>query len=306
MASPIVESVVSLLTMIGVGTYCARKKIITPEISRGLVQILIEISLPCMIFSSFMFSYDPGIKDNVFKAFYYSLAAYMVTIVISNLLVYPLPKKRRQVLHFANVFSNTGYVGFPILSAVYGTEGVIYGSIFNVFFVILVWTYGITLYRGTANRSSVTTELRTVLLNPSIAAVAAGLVMMFLGIQLPSPILVGIRNLGSMTGPLSMLITGTILAQVRLGDHIRDWTIYYGAITKLVIIPLIIYTCTLLLGRSSLVLNSVIIMTAMPASTMTSIFAERFAVEAEYAAVIVSVTTLLSLISVTGLLKLLP
>ena len=303
--SPIVESVFSLLIMIIVGAYSARRKILTPELSRGLVQILIEIALPFMILASFMFSYAPEIRANVIKAFYYSLAAYLITIAVSRLLLLPIPPRRKLVLHFANVFSNTGYVGFPILNAVYGAEGVVYGSIFNMFFVMLVWTYGITLYRGPLDRNNYSSELKAVLLNPSILAVAAGLITMFFGIQLPSPILLGVRSLGNMTGPLSMLIIGSILAKVKLRDHIRDWTLYYGAITKLVVIPLVIYACALLVGRSSMVLNTVVIMTAMPASTMTSIFAERYAVEQEYAAVIVSATTLLSLISVTGLLRLL-
>ena len=233
--SPIVESVFSLLIMIIVGAYSARRKILTPELSRGLVQILIEIALPFMILASFMFSYAPEIRANVIKAFYYSLAAYLITIAVSRLLVLPIPPRRKLVLHFANVFSNTGYVGFPILNAVYGAEGVVYGSIFNMFFVMLVWTYGIALYRGPLDRNNYSAELKAVLLNPSILAVAAGLITMFFGIQLPSPILLGVRSLGNMTGPLSMLIIGSILAKVKLRDHIRDWTLYYEQLPNVVI-----------------------------------------------------------------------
>ena len=69
------------------------------------------------------------------------------------------------------------------------------------------------------------------------------------------------------------------------------------------IIPMIIYSLFLLIGDTSKAMNTVIIMAAMPASAMTSIFAESFDKEKEYAAVLVSVTTLLSLLTVPILLK---
>ena len=59
----------------------------------------------------------------------------------------------------------------------------------------------------------------------------------------------------------------------------------------------------LLAGQNSKAVNTVIIMTAMPASAMTSIFAESFEIEKEYAALLVSVTTLLALVTVPVLLK---
>ena len=63
--STITESVLSLFMIIMVGFYGSRKKIITPELNKGLTDILIKIALPFMIVSSFMFTYDDLIKSNV-------------------------------------------------------------------------------------------------------------------------------------------------------------------------------------------------------------------------------------------------
>src|SRR5690625_2141975 len=201
-STTIFDSVISLLIMIFVGTFSARKKIITPELNRGLVTVLIKIALPFMILASFIFTYDTSIKSNVFRTFFYSIAAYIITIVISRLLLLPIKDDKKTVLHFANVFSNTGYVGFPILNSVYGNEGVVYGSVFNMFFVILVWTYGIALYRGALAGLDVKAELKKVFFNPSIIAVGLGLGVMFFNIQLPTAVVLSVRNLGNMTGPL--------------------------------------------------------------------------------------------------------
>jgi predicted permease len=288
-----------------VGVYGSKRNIITAKMNKGLVDILIKIALPFMIISSFIYSYDNTIKANVTKTFYYSTLAYIIMIAVSYLLLLPIKDDRKTILHFANVFVNTGYVGFPILNSVYGSEGVIYGSIFNMFFVILLWTYGLILFKGNFEKKEFIQELKKILLNPSIIAVCLGITIMIFHIKLPVSLLSSIKSIGSITGPLSMIIIGVILSNVKIKKYLRDWTIYYGITAKLIIIPAIMYLISLLAVSSSKAINTVIIMSAMPASAMTSILAESFDKEKEYAAVIVSVTTLLSLVTVTILLKIL-
>lgn len=300
----ITNSVVSLFIIILVGVYGSKKKIITAELNKGLTDILIKIALPFMIISSFMFTYDDTIKSNVLKTFYLSIGAYAVMAVVSYILLIPVKKDKKTVLHFANVFVNTGYVGFPVLNSIFGSEGVIYGSIFNIFFVIFVWTYGIMLYKGKLEKGYLKNEIINLLLNPSIIAVAVGIIIMIFDIEIKGALLSSIKSIGNITGPLSMFIIGVILSNVKLKQHLKDWTVYYGIIIKLLIIPIIIYLISLLLKDSSKAAYSVIIMTAMPASAMTSILAESFNKEKEFAAIIVSTTTLISLITVPILIKL--
>ncbi|HHY83357.1 MAG TPA: AEC family transporter [Clostridiales bacterium] len=301
----VLESIGSLLIMILAGFYAGRRNIITPDVNKGLIDILIHIALPFMILSSFVISYDIAIKSNVAKTFLYSLAAYGIMTAASYLLTAPIKGSRKTVLHFANVFVNTGYIGFPILNSVYGTEGVVYGSIFNIFFVVFVWTYGLLLYKGEPFNvnGNWKGEIGKILLNPSILAVAAGILLLIFNLALPRTLLTAVKGIGNMTGPLSMLIIGAILSKVSFKNFLKDWMVYYGVIIKLVAIPAVIYILALFAGDSSRAVNSVIIMTAMPASAMTSIFAEQFNKEKEFAAVLVSMTTLLSFITSTLLLS---
>lgn len=303
--SAITDSVISLFIIILVGFYGGKKKIITSELNNGLTDILIKIALPFMIVSSFIFTYDSTIKANVVKTFYYSLAAYLIVAFFSYLLLIPIKNNKKTILHFGNVFVNTGYVGFPILYSIYGSEGVIYGSIFNMFFVIFLWTYGIMLYSGKFDKKDFKNEMKKVMFNPSIIAVFIGLIIMIFDLKINIAILSSLRSIGNISGPLSMLIIGVILSNVKIKNHLKDWTIYYGIVVKLIIIPVIIYFISISFIETSKAINSVIIMTAMPAAAMTSIFAESYNKEKEYAAIIVSSTTLISLITVPILLKIL-
>ena len=146
-------------------------------------------------------------------------------------------------------------------------------------------------------------DIKGLLLNPSIIAVIIGIIIMVFNIQLPRSLLSSMKSIGNTTGPLSMIIIGGIISKVNIKTYLKDWTIYYGIIIKLIIIPIIIYLVFLIVGISSKAINAVIIMTAMPASAMTSILAEKYNKEKEYAAILVSVTTLLSLITIPLLLR---
>lgn len=302
--SAITESVFSLFIIILVGVYGSKKKIITSEVNKGLTDILIKLALPFMIVSSFMFTYDDTIKSNVLNTFFYSIIAYALMAALSYIILIPVKKDKKTVLYFANVFVNTGYVGFPVLNSVFGYEGVIYGSIFNVFFVILVWTYGIMLYKGKLEKGYLKKEIISLLFNPSIIAVIIGIILMVFDIEIKGALLTSIKSIGNITGPLSMFIIGVILSNVKIKQHLKDWTVYYGIAIKLIIIPIIIYLLSLIVGDSTKAVYSVIIMTAMPASAMTSILAESYDKEKEFAAIIVSATTLMSLITVPILIKL--
>jgi malate permease and related proteins len=303
--SVIIESVLSLFFMILVGVYACKQKIITPVLNKGLIDILMQIALPFMILSSFIYTYDETIQSNVYQTLYYSIIVYLVTIIISYLILLPIKKNKKTILHFSNVFVNTGYIGFPVLYSIYGAEGVVYGSIFNMFFVIFLWTYGLLLFKGNPGRIALKEEIGKILTNPSIIAVCAGLLIMIFHIPIPAPLLSGIKSIGSITGPLSMIIIGVILANTKLKGFIHDWTLYYGLVVKLIIIPVIIYLISLLIMEPSKAANTVIIMSAMPASAMTAIFAESFHKEKEYASVVVSLSTLLSLVTITLLVNIL-
>lgn len=299
----IIKSIISLFLIMLAGVYGSKKGIINSNVSKGLTDILLEIALPCMIITSFSFPYDEGVKSNVFKTFYYSFATYGIVTIVSKLLMQPVKEEKKLILHFANIFTNTGYIGFPILNAVYGAEAVMYGSIFNMFFVIFLWTYGIMIFKGKAEKKELLKEILKAVKNPSLIAVYLGIAMMIFDLKLPVVISASASSIGSMTGPISMIIVGALCYRINLKEHLRDWTIYYGIAVKLIIIPAILYSISLLIRDRSIVSNSVIILASMPAAAMTSIFADSFNIKRDYAAVVVVATTLLSVITLPVLLR---
>ena len=168
-----------------------------------------------------------------------------------------------------------------------------------MFFTIALWTYGIILFNGKIEKK----DLKKVLLNPSIIAVIIGLMVMIFNIHIPQVLYSTLDLVGGITSPLSMIIIGVILANANIVNYLKDYTIYYSSILKLVVLPCILIIISKVINDSSIVSKTLIIITAMPAAAMTSILAESFDKEKEYSAIIVFVTTLLSLITFPLLLK---
>ena len=300
--SVVMNGIISLFLIMFLGVYGSRKKIITKEVSKGLTNIMLKMTLPLMIISTFTFTFNDDMKMNVVKCFIYSLLVIVISIVISYIILLPIKDKRKKmILQFSNVFSNCGYIGFPIINSIYGNEGVTYTSIFNMFFTIFLWTYGVILFSGNISKK----DIKKVLLNPCVVAVYIGILLMVFNIKLPQVIISTMKTVGEMTSPLSMIIVGTILSNVKIGKYLKDWTIYYEVIVRLIIIPIIIYFIGYLIKDLGIVTNVMIVLCAMPAAAMTSILAENFEVEKEYASIIVFITTFCSIITLPLMLKIL-
>lgn len=297
--SIIVNGVISLFLIILVGVYAAKRKIITKEINKGLTNILLKITLPCLVVSSFIFDLSEELKGNIIKCFIYSPLVLLISIVVSYIFLLPIKGGKKIIIQFANVFSNCGFIGFPIVFSIYGNEGVIYASIFNLFFTVFLWTYGVILFNGKMKRE----DIKQVLLNPAIIAVIIGLIIMILGVNIPNVLSSTLDLVGNMTSPLSMIIVGVILGNAKIIFYLKDKSIYYSAFLKLIVMPCIIILILKIINDNSLVSKTLIILTAMPAAAMTSILAESFDKESEYSAVIVFITTLFSLITFPILLN---
>lgn len=197
------------------------------------------------------------------------------------------------MLQFANVFSNCGFIGFPIIDSIYGAEGVVYTSIFNLFFNIFVWSYGVALYSDKLDKKS----LKKIVVNPGIVAVYIGLPMMLFNISLPSFFSKSITTVGNMTTPLSMIIIGCILTKINIKDAFKDWIVYYESLIRLIVIPLGIFVIAKVIKDDSILMKTIIILQAMPAGTMASIMAENLDKDSSFAAIIIFVTTLLSIVT---------
>jgi len=295
----VIKQIISLFIIVLIGFYCGKKNIINETISNGLSRLVLDIAVPLLIISSFSFTYTSSMANNIVKAFIYGFMIFIVTPLAIKLLLVKTEKRKRKILEFAMVFSNCGFMGFPIAASVFGNEGVIYTAIFNMIFNIFVWTYGIMLFSETKSIM----EMKKVLKNPGIISAVIGILVMVFSINIHPVLLDAMKTVGGLTTPVSMLVIGSLLSRADLKKLISDTSLYYGSFIKLILIPIVLYLVSSLFKEKSMVMKTFILMEAMPAGAMTSMFAENFNKEKEYSALIVSFSTLLSIISIPLIIK---
>ena len=201
---------------------------------------------------------------------------------------------RKAVLEFSTMFSNAGNAGLPIVASVFGNEGVFFASFYLLPARILIWTAGLSLFVEGGNFKE---KLKILLKTPSLDVVFIGLILMFSPVKLPSVISTAIKNIGDMTGPLSMMIIGAALGESNLKEAF-DIDAFKLTAVRLVIQPLIFLFLLKATGVKDILWQVTVTLTAMPAAANTEIFAEMYGKDYTFAAKCVVVSTVISLVSV--------
>ena len=122
--------------------------------------------------------------------------------MISSFVYRRYPHRVKSALQYVTVFSNCGFMGFPVLQSIYGSIGVFYGSMYNIPFSVLTPLYGILVFSGKSDREGI----KKILVHPVILSVAVGMALFLFRLKLPAPLYNAASMVGSMTSPLSMLI----------------------------------------------------------------------------------------------------
>lgn len=235
------------------------------------------------------------ILRNLLAAFGLSVLAILMGTVLTLLLTARQKDSRTPIFRFACVFSNAAYMGFPLISALFGAEGLLYASAYVTVFNILLWTMGYGMVSGSNSPKAIA---RSLLHTPVLYAMVVGLSIYLLQIPVPSLIAQPLELLGGMNTPLSMLITGILIASGDLGSILRDKHIWKLAGVRMLLIPAVCLAVFAVLGllRFGMSAQVVLLLECCPAAAITSVFAVQFGHDEHFAAGSVVLTTLLSIL----------
>jgi len=302
LASNIVVNQVAILFLIMVTGFAAKKcGIINLETRKKLSEMLVRITLPAMIIYSYTQQFSSELLQKGWIMLVYSFTIHIFSIILANFIYYKYPKDMKNVLKFITIYSNCGYMGLPILEALFGKTGIFYASMYITVFNIFTWTNGVMIFTGEKDIKS----FKKALVNPGIIAVFIGIIIFIFSIKLPLPVIKTFEILGTMTTPLSMLIIGSLIADVKFKELFSGAALYYGAAVRLIVLPLITLGVIKLTGITDTVLIGACVTTAaMPAAANTAVFAERYNGDSAFASRTVAFTTILSMITIPAILSL--
>lgn len=140
------QQMIVMFLMMAVGYLCYRKQILTEEVSRKVSAIVVNVANPCMILSSALTDQQMQGKELV-QTFAIVVMMYAFLLAMAQLLpgILHIQKESRGAYAAMTVFANIGFMGFPVLAAMYGNGALLYGAVFQIPFNILIYTYGVAV-----------------------------------------------------------------------------------------------------------------------------------------------------------------
>lgn len=142
--SSIFTQMVALFAAIGVGYICKKTGVMDADFDKKLSRLVLSATLPALILASALnvdSLPDPVLMGQIIGL---SVLSYALFIPIAYLVTYALriPDGRRGVYRFMLIFGNTGFIGYPVLSAIFGPQTVVYAVVYNIVFNLLSFTFG--------------------------------------------------------------------------------------------------------------------------------------------------------------------
>lgn len=289
------NQVLVLILILFIGFVAARRGILHREASKKLSEIILYVTSPMMVLNSFFIEYTAERLKGIAWVLGLGILCFVCSILIAKFAFRRTAPDLAPVYKFATVFSNAGYMGLPLLDAVFGPEGVFYGSFFVILVNVFLWSYGFLLFGGKGTPAQMA---KRVLLNPAIIAVYVGAVIFLFRLTLPMPVQQAVSSVGNMTMPLSMMVIGAVISQARARQVFGDKRVYLASTIRLVLMPLMGLLLALILRVPAFPATIVVACLAMPCATATTMFAEMADKDAAFASRTVTVSTILSLISI--------
>jgi len=288
--------------LIGVGALAFWRKVITEEIKNNLSRIVIDVTLPFLIFTTFAnMDGDATILRNgllVFTLAFINLFVFSLVGKLSSRLLKLNPSQTTvHTLH--TMLGNIVFLGFPLLDALFPNGvGVFYAAMYQLASNSVTFTYGV--YRLSAGTHKSRWKS---LINFNTIALFLGAMVLIIGVPIPSFVNSSFMSLGKCTSPLSMVYIGAMLASMNIRSAVLQKSIYALSFNKLVFFPSVLAFVYLFVMRwlgvemSKEAFFVVILQASMPCQTIVVVLSHRYNGDHRLAGANLFVTTLLSIVT---------
>ncbi len=285
----IIGQLLILLGYIVVG-YVANKAHVLDTVSdKYFSNFLLKVTLPAAIISSAI-----GIEtDDKMKAIIILFIATFIFILVPIMAtIFQKTLKLDRIYRMMFTYPNLGFMGMPIMAALYGPIGVFYASLFMIVFNFSIFSYGVTIVSENEKF-----ELKK-LLNPGIISALIAIIIFLGSISIPSVLSELLGKVGSITSPLAMITLGSTLTYVHIRDVVKEKVLYVFALFKLVIFPAIIWFILRWFVSDPIILGTSVILSSLPVASNVTMFCILYDGNKELAVKGTYLSTILSFITI--------
>ena len=296
-----IQSVMSLVLMMAVGFVMTKRPWFGKKGEDFLSKLCMQVGIPLMMVENV---YETcGTREQLLyllKYFPIPFAIITFFLIIGVILSKALKVKLNRRGAFINVigFSNTVFIGFPIVTAILGEEALPTAMSYYIGNTVLFWTAGAWFLRRDhdPNTRILTVENVKKMISPPIKGFTVGIILVLLDVELPAWIYDPIAQIGDTATPVAMLVIGSILRNINYKEIKMSADIAVLLLNRFIISPLIMLAVMMVLPLDNMAKQVYLILIIMPAMTQFGILAKETGADYEFCTVMIAVTTVASMI----------
>lgn len=304
------------------GFYMAKKNIMDSDTSSKISWIVVNVANPALIISGSLG--DNTIPpEKLVEIMGIAVGMYLILLVLSMVVpfLFKISSSHRSIYRVMMVFGNIGFMGFPIMSSMYGNEALLYGSMFLVPYNLLMYTYGIKAMEnsnfdreedsemaesasrkgGGGKKSGMKTnqlaDTLRMIFNLGVIACIIAILIYVLRIPVPSVVSQVVTMLSNLTAPLSMMVIGASMAGISFRELVKDGHLVLFALFRQILLPLLGFLILRQFVTDPLMLGVCLVILSVPAGSMVAMLAQQCHGDAQVASKGVVLTTVLSVVT---------
>lgn len=294
----LLQQMIVLFIYIVIGYAAAKRGIVDEGFSNKISWIVVNVANPALTVSAVVNG------DGMIKGRELLLTALTAMVILGGMValslflpvIFRVERNERNVYRLLSAFNNIGFMGFPVIAAVYGEEALLYAAIFSMLFNVLMYTYGIQTAKGQKMGGIEWKKM----LNVGVISSVFAIVIYLLKIPTPPFFNTTMSGLSGLTAPLSMMVIGISLTSIPIRGLFMDRRMLFYSLTKLLVLPVLVMPVINRSVGNEMLCGVCMIMIATPAASMNAMLMQQYgdSKEAEFAARGVALTTLLSVITI--------
>ena len=277
-----------------IGVILKRTGVTDSRAERSISDILIKAILPFMILSCSQYRFNEELVKGIIAVACYAGVFYLGMISIMTV----INKRSKQadgdkrIMSACLIFSNTSFIGIPLMEELYGDEGLLLAAVFNLVFNIFFYTFGVTIISGRKFRPRyIVTDIVS---TASIAAV----ILFLLPWRFGYPVTSTLSFVGDIAFPLALIVLGSNIAELDFKRIFADSKTYITVVLKMALIPAVVFGIILVLSSfveiRPVTKATIVLMTAMPSTSLCVVYADKYNMSPSLCARIVTFSTLLT------------
>ena len=299
MTYTLINSVVLMAMLMAIGFYVRKRGALNDEGENTLIYLLVNITNPAMIINAMNIDSSSGQLKNG--------AVIVAAAVIFDILLFLLgkvlfskveDKEKKKIMRFSVAFMNGGFMGFPLVAQLYGSQGMFYATMFYIPNMAFMWTCGLNLLLGNNEDKRTGKLLKSMFLNPGMVAIYVGVILYFAQLDLPLFATKLLELLTNATTVISMIIVGSKVATIGLKESFLSRDAYFATFLRIIISPVIMIVMLKFVELGKMIEEIFVIYASLPVAALSTIMSQKYGGDSQLSSKLVVITHLLSLVTI--------